>query len=60
MNDAPDNKRRRTITIVVIVAVLLCCCCLGLLVGLWFGGDELLKLMGVKVNQVLPLGLPAL
>lgn len=45
-NEAAKNKRRNTIIAVSVIFILLCCC--GFLIFMWqYGGDWLLKTMGI-------------
>lgn len=40
---AEPKKNNTTVIIAVVVVVLLCCCCITL-IGLWYGGDQLVAM----------------
>jgi phosphate/sulfate permease len=42
-----EPKKSKTGIIIAVVAIVLCCCCLVVLIGGWFGGDAIIKALGM-------------
>jgi len=49
MDTMNENGRNKTWIIVAVVLVVLCCCCLAALVGVYYGFEPLMEMMGVPL-----------
>ena len=45
----PGGTKRNILLIIVVIIILLCCCCLAGFLGLYYGTEPAMELLGIPI-----------